>query len=69
LTNLEAPDIRYEKNNNWGYSPIRDEFSTKDTWGTNDAFGKCWLKIDCNPENRELYIKEIFGYKMITEKK
>ena len=69
LTNLEAPNIRYEKNNNWGYSPIRDEFSTKDTWGTNDAFGKCWLKIDCNPENRELYIKEIFGYKMITEKK
>jgi len=68
FTKLEAPVIEYQKNTNWGYSPVKDEFSTKETYGVNE-FGKCWLNLECNPENREIYIKEISGYKMITESK
>ncbi len=66
FTVLEAPVIEYQENTNWGYSPVKDEFSNKETYGVNE-FGKCWLNIECNPENREIYIKEIYGYKMITE--
>lgn len=68
FTSLKVPSINYEKNDNWGYRPIKDEFSTKETFGVNE-FGKCWININCNPENREIYINEIFVYKMITERK
>lgn len=68
FTTLEVPSIKYQKNTNWGYRQIKDDSSSKDTYGVNE-FGKCWLNLNCNPENRNIYLRETFGYIIISENK